>query len=67
MPRKAIIHGSDIATLRSKKRWTRNDLAVRMQLLGLKIAPEAILQIETLDLPVTQRQMVLIAEAFYSK
>ena len=56
--------GPQIRRLRSRKDWSRNDLAVKLQILGLESAtPERIYKIEARYACVTDEELFYIARA----
>lgn len=58
------IIGPQLRRLRSRKEWSRNELAVKLQLLGLESAtPERIYKIEARYSCVADEELIFIARA----
>lgn len=54
--------GKNIARLRRQRGWTREELAIKLQLLGQHIICQTLVSIETRHYPVTDIQIVLFSE-----
>lgn len=61
---KKNISGDRIHQARTSKRWSQNELAVRMQTHGVTIEREAISKIETGDRFVTDYELMIFARVF---
>ena len=58
------VFGKNIAKFRHQQSWTREELAVKLQLLGCSITPHILTNIETGRCAVTDTQIVFISEVF---
>jgi transcriptional regulator with XRE-family HTH domain len=56
--------GKNIAKLRQRRRWTREELAAKLQLLGCNITPGVLIRIESGRCIVTDAQIVFFSEVF---
>lgn len=58
------VFGKNIAMFRHQQGWTREELAVKLQLLGCSITSQILTNIETGRCAVTDTQIVFISEVF---
>ena len=56
--------GKNIVKFRQQRRWTRGELAAKLQLLGCNIPPQILANIETCRCSVTDAQIVFFSEVF---
>lgn len=56
--------GQNVAEFRCQRGWTLEELAAKLRLLGCKITPCAIANIETQRCTVTDAQIVFLSQVF---